>query len=73
MSRVDKPTLRCDRCGVETYDIAEMARFTNLAHDHMSGRDDWDLCPPCWTAFRDFLTGVTTSDSERAQRARGTS
>jgi hypothetical protein len=53
--RVDKPTLRCDRCKVETQDLAEMGRFNKLAHDHMSGRDEWDLCPPCWGDFHDFL------------------
>jgi len=49
--RVDVPTLRCDRCRVETQDLAEMARFVKLTRDHMSGRDEWDLCPSCWVAF----------------------
>lgn len=55
MSRVDKPTLRCDRCKVETQDLAEMGRFQKLTHSHMSGQNEWDLCPECWVAFGGFL------------------
>ena len=55
--RVDKPTLRCDRCGVETQDLAAMASFVTLTRYHPSGKDDWDLCPSCWSDFCDFLTG----------------
>ena len=57
MSRVDRPRLKCDRqdCGYETEDISEMGSFLQLTNDHMSGRDKWDLCPPCATKFFDFV------------------
>jgi uncharacterized protein with PIN domain len=53
--RVDKPTLRCDRCKTETQDLAKMGRFQRLTHPHLSGTDEWDLCPNCWAKFWDFL------------------
>jgi hypothetical protein len=56
MSRVDKPTLKCDRCEIETQDLREMGRFAKLEHLHMSGTEEWDLCPPCWDEFRTFMT-----------------
>ena len=55
MSRVDVPTLRCDRCEVETQDLVKMSRFAKLIRDHMSARDEWDLCPLCWSSFLDFV------------------
>jgi len=55
MSRVDKPVLRCDRCQRTTEDTSEMFRFATLSHYHMSGKDEWDLCPDCWGFFRAFI------------------
>ena len=55
MARVDVPTLACDRCGWTTQDTAAMASFRKLTHYHMSGHDEWDLCPPCWSAFSLFI------------------
>lgn len=39
MSRIDVPTLKCDRCGWSTQDLSEMGRFFTLTHGHMSGED----------------------------------
>lgn len=55
MSRIDKPTLQCDRCKHTTQDTREMASFQKLAHSHMSGRDEWDLCAWCWSVFKAFI------------------
>lgn len=55
MSRVDVPTLRCDRCEVETRDLSKMGRFSTLTHYHVSGKSEWDLCPTCWAAFQNFV------------------
>ena len=55
MSRVDKPTLKCDRCGQETQSLTEMRRFGTLDHYYMSGKESWDLCPPCWVDFSAFI------------------
>ena len=55
MSRVDKPTLKCDRCGQETQSIFEMGKFRKLSHYQMSGSSDWDLCPECWSKFITFI------------------
>jgi hypothetical protein len=57
MSRVDKPALKCDRCGTITEDLAEMSKFQTVEHHHMSGTEKWDLCPLCWLDFRSFITG----------------
>lgn len=32
-----------------------MGSFLQLANDHMSGRDMWDLCQSCATKFFDFV------------------
>lgn len=55
MSRIDVPTLKCDRCGLTTQDTSEMIKFSKLEQPHMSGRDTWDLCPTCSEDFRVFL------------------
>lgn len=57
MSRVDVPTLKCDRCGDTTQDKMAMMSFRKLTHFHMSGHDEWDLCPTCWAIFRAWLKG----------------
>ncbi len=57
MSRIDTPTLQCDRCKHTTQDIREMGSFQKLTHSHMSGRDEWDLCKDCWLAFKSFIAG----------------
>lgn len=54
--RVDKPILKCDRCGKETDDLTEMSRFCKLTHSHMSGQTSWDLCPMCWRDFQTFMS-----------------
>lgn len=59
MSRVDKPALKCDRCGYVTEDLSEMGRFMKLYHDHMGGTANWDLCPPCKAEFHLFLDQTT--------------
>lgn len=55
MSRVDRPALKCDRCGIVTEDLSEMGRFQKLTHYHVSGSDVWDLCPPCWSAYLEWV------------------
>lgn len=57
MSRVDVPTLKCDRCGDKTQDTREMGKFKTLTHYHMSGQETWDLCQPCWGEFTIFVAG----------------
>jgi hypothetical protein len=57
MSRVDVPTLQCDRCGYTTNDLHEMGNFGRLSHSHMGGTDEWDLCPACWDEFFLFVKG----------------
>ena len=56
MTRVDVPTLQCDRCGKTTQDIKEMASYFTLTHYHVSGSTNWDLCPECRHAFELFVT-----------------
>lgn len=59
MARVDKPTLQCDRCKTVTTDLREMERFYNLTRQHMSGSDNWDICPECWKLFiNGFIGGI---------------
>ena len=55
MSRVDKPTLKCDRCGGQTENLIYMGKYRKLDHYHMSGKEDWDLCPSCWSDFLTFI------------------
>lgn len=56
--RLDKPTLQCDRCKFITDDLTVMFSFSRLSHSHMSGTEEWDLCPTCWNDFQDdFLSG----------------
>ena len=55
MSRVDVPTLKCDRCGHMTQDVSAMGRFGVLTNYHMSGKHERDLCPNCWKKFHEFI------------------
>lgn len=58
MSRVDIPTLRCDRCGHRTQDVIEMGKFDQLTgrwHGYGSTQARWDLCPQCIEAFKIFM------------------
>lgn len=55
MTRVDVPTLMCDRCGHQTQDTREMMSFYKLEHTHMSGREDWDLCKECKLDYLNFF------------------
>lgn len=59
MSRVDVPTLKCDRCRRTTQDLSEMAVFRELTYYGMEESKNvaWDLCPACWGAFIAFLDG----------------
>jgi len=34
-----------------------MAGYRELVYSHMSGRDQWDLCPLCWNAFLILMEG----------------
>ena len=64
MTRIDVPTLQCDRCRITTQDTSVMSRFKKLTYSHMSGNDNWDLCPQCWRAFNGFITGLLIVDEE---------
>lgn len=55
MSRLDKPTLMCDRCGYTTQDLSKMASFFVLRTSNIGGDESWDLCPECRATFFDFL------------------
>lgn len=55
MSRVDIPTLKCDRCGATTQDIVAMARYITLNQYTVSNANTWDLCPECWPKFKAFM------------------
>jgi len=59
MTRVDVPTLRCDRCGFTTQDLSEMAKFQELMHySQAPTASKWDLCAACWIQFnRSFIGG----------------
>lgn len=57
MSRIDIPTLQCDRCRDITQDMKEMPSFRKLTYYHMSGHDEWDMCPTCWAAFLTWMEG----------------
>lgn len=61
MSRVDIPTLKCDRCESTTQDTRKMAYFKTLTYSHMSGDHKWDLCPECWAAFTEWLADAEAS------------
>lgn len=58
MSRVDKPMLQCDRCKEVTDDINYMSKFKTLEHYHVQGKDEWDLCPKCWSLFKKVMSYV---------------
>jgi hypothetical protein len=60
MTRIDVPTLRCDRCKHTTQSISEMGRFYRLSATTMGGTTEWDLCPECRVAFFEFITGATS-------------
>lgn len=49
MSRVDVPTIKCDRCGLTTDDPQVMSTFRTLVIPR--GVASWDLCTDCWTSF----------------------
>jgi hypothetical protein len=54
MTRIDVPTLQCNRCKTTTQDTTEMGRFRSLTgmYDKYQGASEqWDLCPTCWSAF----------------------
>lgn len=55
MSRVDVPTLKCDRCGITTQDANEMSRWQTLEHRNLTKVTKWDLCLTCWNKFQTFV------------------
>ncbi len=58
MSRIDIPTLMCDRCRNTTQDVSKMGGYRRLAYWKPTGNpspEEWDLCPTCWNKFIDFL------------------
>ena len=59
MSRVDVPTLMCDRCKFCKSDLGTMGEFHKVWHPNGPGYDaqEWDLCPDCWESFRTWLAG----------------
>lgn len=57
--RVDVPTMRCDRCGSRTQDLAEMGKYrtlTGMYDGYQGSKERWDLCPPCWGKFTNFIS-----------------
>jgi len=64
VSRVDVPTLKCDRCGHTTQDTREMAAFNKISHHSMGGTKNWDLCSGCWATFLDWLGPADGHDKE---------
>lgn len=59
MSRLDVPTLMCDRCKIKTQSLSQMGAYATLSRDQMGGPKRWDLCPTCWSAFLNFMDGAT--------------
>jgi len=59
VSRVDVPTLMCDRCEFRTQDTAMMASFVKITRRDGPVPPDvvYDLCPACWDSFRLWLAG----------------
>lgn len=60
MTRIDVPTLQCDRCKTSTQDENEMSRFRSLTgmYDKYQGASEkWDLCATCWRDFLRFIQG----------------
>lgn len=55
MSRVDVPTLKCDRCQSVTQDLSEMSCFKQLTYYGVSHHTAWDLCLVCWGKFEAFM------------------
>jgi hypothetical protein len=63
MTRIDVPTLRCDRCKRETQDIDEMGKYqtlTGIYDGYQGASEKWDLCPDCWKQFINFTKGYAT-------------
>lgn len=59
MSRLDVPTLQCDRCKETTTDPRVMTEFTKLKSDKGTSGENWDLCMKCWIWYKErFLTMI---------------
>jgi hypothetical protein len=56
VSRVDLPTLMCDRCKIKTTDPYDMGKFTRIYRDGVSDVKEWDLCKYCWDDFNKFIS-----------------
>lgn len=59
MTRVNVPTLQCDRCKRTTQDLNEMGTYRKIMYYDMTPSNNltWDLCPSCWCAAVAFLSG----------------
>jgi hypothetical protein len=56
--RLDVPTLQCDRCKYTTKDTDEMSKYrtlTGMYDGYQSAREKWDLCPPCYQLFLEWI------------------
>lgn len=58
MSRVDVPTLMCDRCETKTTDTKEMGGYTKMYQSGFPHEQEWDFCPDCGEDFEKFLIGT---------------
>lgn len=62
MTRIDVPTLQCDRCKNTTQDADVMAHYqklTGMWNGYGSTKQEWDLCPECWVNFNNFMAGYS--------------
>lgn len=55
MSRLDVPTLQCDKCKNTTQDLRQMSTYAQLQMPSVSGTEKWDICPFCTRAFLTFM------------------
>lgn len=56
MSRIDIPTLRCDRCGGITQDQTEIDAYGSVQYEGAPR----DLCPSCLAGFAAFMENQAT-------------
>ena len=55
MSRIDVPTMQCDRCKVITDDRNVMCKYYVLRSDNVHGGTQRDLCEDCASDFYNFM------------------
>lgn len=63
MTRIDIPTLKCDRCGKTTQDTEEMGKYITI-RNQWYGYDskqssEWDLCAECYGFFQHFINDTS--------------